>query len=213
MRIDNPVHEITLVYIDDVVEELILVLKEKVAPNANNFLTVQPEYRISLSGLADTLKKFHESRIGLLHNYDRSDPFVAKLYATYLSYLPQENLAISADMKHDDRGFFAELIKSSCFGQISVSRTRPGISRGSHWHNTKVEKFIVIEGEAVIKFRKIGDSEVFEYAVSGKNIQIIDIPPGYTHSITNVGSQDVLTIFWAGELFDPDKPDTYYQEV
>jgi UDP-2-acetamido-2,6-beta-L-arabino-hexul-4-ose reductase len=116
-------------------------------------------------------------------------------------------------MKRDNRGWLSEFIKSENLGQIFVSRTKPGITRGNHWHHTKVEKFLVIYGEALIKLRKIDSEEVIEYKVSGDKLQVIDIPPGYTHSISNIGQSDLITIFWASEIFNPDKPDTYYLEV
>ena len=116
-------------------------------------------------------------------------------------------------MKHDNRGWLAEFIKSEHFGQVFISRTKPGITRGNHWHHTKVEKFLVIEGEAVVKFRRIGGEDIIEYPVSGEKLKVVDIPVGYTHSITNIGNTDVITLFWADEIFDSTKPDTYYLEV
>jgi UDP-2-acetamido-2,6-beta-L-arabino-hexul-4-ose reductase len=116
-------------------------------------------------------------------------------------------------MKHDDRGWLTEFIKSSNFGQIFISRTKPGITRGNHWHHTKVEKFLVVEGDAVVRFRHVYSRKVIEYRVSGSELKVLDIPAGYTHSITNTGSCDVITIFWADELFNPERPDTNFLEV
>lgn len=116
-------------------------------------------------------------------------------------------------MKHDNRGWLAEFVKTEHSGQVFISRTKPGITRGNHWHHTKVEKFLVIEGEAIVNFRHIESEQIIEYPVNGRQLKVIDIPPGYTHSITNTGTSDVITLFWANELFNPDKPDTYYLEV
>lgn len=213
LRIDDPDRELTLLYIDDIITEFQRIIDGKAKPAERSILSIFPTYNITLGGLADTISRFAASRSSLIHDKDRNDPLIPKLYATFLSYLPPGDLAIGAEMKRDDRGFFAELIKSPFFGQISVSRTKPGVTRGNHWHNTKVEKFIVIQGEAIVRFRKIDSEEIFEYLVSGEDIKIIDIPPGYTHNIQNIGESDVLTIFWAGEAFDPDNPDTVYAEV
>lgn len=215
LRIDDPSREMTFVYIDDIVDEFLRALQGAATPSPAlpGYYESPVTHSITLGGLAEAVQGFAQSRRDLTHAYDRSDPLLQKLYATWLSYLPEDGFSSAADMKRDARGFFAELIKSPYFGQISVSRTRPGITRGNHWHNTKVEKFIVVEGEALITFRKIDSDEVLEYPVSGEKVEIVDIPPGYTHAITNTGTTDLLTIFWAGELFDPEHPDTYFLEV
>jgi UDP-2-acetamido-2,6-beta-L-arabino-hexul-4-ose reductase len=145
---------------------------------------------------------------------DFSDRFNKQLYATYLSYLPKERWEYGPQKIHtDDRGNLAELLKSPQFGQVFVSRTKPGITRGNHYHHTKTEKFIVISGEAAIRFRHIDQTEVVEYPVMGEDYRIVEIPPGYTHSITNTGKSELITLFWACEPFDPDNPDTYYLAV
>ena len=142
------------------------------------------------------------------------DDFDRALYATLLSYLQQDQFSYPLDMKHDNRGWLAEFIKSPHFGQIFISKTKPGITRGSHWHHTKAEKFAVIQGEAVIKFRKVEtDEQVLDYHVSGEKIEVLDIPVGYTHSITNIGDVDLITLFWVDEIFNSEKPDTFYLEV
>ena len=213
LRIDDPAKELTLLYIDDIIAEFVKIIGGEALPQADAVLSVSPVYKITLGDLAKTVASFADSRRSITQDYDRNDPFIQKLYATYISHINPDDLGIAAEMKRDERGFFAELIKSPYFGQISVSRTKPGVTRGSHWHNTKAEKFIVISGRAVIRLRKIGAEEIIEYPVSGDEIRIIDIPPGYTHNILNVGEEDVLTIIWAGELFDPETPDTIFEKV
>jgi UDP-2-acetamido-2,6-beta-L-arabino-hexul-4-ose reductase len=190
-----------------------MALEGRKRPEPNGFCAVRPEYTVTLGRLAKIITGFAASRDNLTHDYDRADPFLRKLYSTFTSYIPEDKLSVPADMKPDPRGWFAELVKSPHFGQISVSRTKPGIVRGNHWHNSKVEKFIVVEGEAVIRFRQYSGGEVIEYPVSGEKIEIVDIPPGYSHSIQNIGRTDVLTIFWAGEMFDPADPDVFALEV
>ncbi len=213
INIDDSAKELTLVYIDDVVEEFRKVVFGKKAVTNNNIMPIAPIHKITLGELVAAITSFKDSRHSLTHDYERINPFMQKLYATYLSYLPEDDFSIMADMKTDARGYFAELIKAPCFGQISISCTKPGIKRGDHWHNTKVEKFIVISGQALIRFRRIDSKNVIEYKVSGEKLEIIDIPVGYTHAIVNIGQQDLLTIFWAGELFEPNNPDTNILEV
>jgi len=147
---------------------------------------------------------------------------VRNLYASYLSYLDKEDFAYELIQHKDERGELAELLKSPYVGQIFVSRTRPGITRGNHYHDSKVEKFAVVEGEAIIRFRSIKPEvrdqrpevrEVLEYRVSGSEFRVVDIPPGYAHSIENVGKGDMVVLFWASEMFNPEKPDTYFELV
>ena len=141
------------------------------------------------------------------------DLFEKKLYSTYLSFLPEDEFDYGVKMNVDNRGSFTELLKSETSGQVSVNIAKPGITKGNHWHNTKNEKFIVVKGEAVIKFRKPFETEVIEYHVSGEEIKVVDIPCGYTHSITNTGNEDMIFIIWTNELFDKENPDTYFLEV
>ena len=213
LRIDDPAKELTLLYIDDIITEFERVINGAAEPQSGALLSISPTYKITLSDLAEIINRFSDSRHSITQDYDRNDPFIQKLYTTFISHINPDDLDVAADMKSDERGFFAELVKSPHFGQISVSRTKPGMTRGGHWHNTKAEKFIVIEGNAVIRLRKIGSDEIIEYYVSGDNIQIVDIPPGYTHDIKNIGEADVMTVFWAGEIFDHENPDTYYEKV
>jgi len=213
LRIDDPGKEMILLYIDDIVDEFLEILNDKISPCYGSFVRNPQTSKVTLGELADTIASFARSRRTLTLDYNMNNRLAKQLYATFLSYAVQDDLAVAADMKCDERGFFAELIRSPFFGQVSVSRTKPGVTRGNHWHNTKVEKFVVIEGEAIISLRRIDSDEVVEYHVSGNDIRIVDIPPGCTHNIKNTGSTDVLTIFWSNEIFDPKKPDTQINEV
>lgn len=212
IQINNPDAELTLVYIDDVVAELISAMEGNLHKDDSGFCYVPRTFKMTLQRLADTIYSFAASRKTLVVPNFEND-LERFLYATYISYLPEDDFGYELEMKHDHRGWLAEFIKSKQFGQIFVSRTRPGVTRGNHWHHTKAEKFLVIAGEAIIKFRKIGSSEVIEYRVSGDKLKVVDIPVGYTHSITNIGNTDVITLFWANEIFAPDRPDTYSLEV
>lgn len=208
---NDPTKELNLVYIDDVVDELI-DKSLHVDGTGVHYPQVPNSCTITLGELKEHLTSFRNSRSNLrLANFENE--LEKKLYSTYLSYLPEDRFAYDLDMKFDNRGWLAEFIKSDSMGQVFVSRTKPGITRGNHWHHTKVEKFLVVEGEAVIQFRHINSRETIEYQVSGESLKVLDIPPGFTHSICNIGSKDVITIFWANEIFDQQKPDTYFLEV
>jgi UDP-2-acetamido-2,6-beta-L-arabino-hexul-4-ose reductase len=139
---------------------------------------------------------------------DLSDEFTYKLYSTYLSYLNPDNFAYNLEKKCDNRGCLAEFVKSASAGQIFISRTHPGITRGNHYHHIKTEKFLVLEGDAIIRFRNILDENVIEYSVRGEDFRVVDIPPGYTHAIENIGSNELITLFWASEVFNPTRADT-----
>ena len=141
------------------------------------------------------------------------DEFIKKLYSTYLTYLPENEFAYKVKMNIDNRGSFTELFKTEERGQVSVNISKPGIVKGNHWHHTKNEKFVVISGQGVIRFRKINTDKVIEYKVNGNELTIVDIPCGYTHNIENTGETDLVTIMWANEVFNPEKPDTYFMEV
>lgn len=213
---------LTLVYIDDLVKELISALNgEANISNTYNknqggseykYCSVPEQYRIKLLDIVNLLYSFKESRKDL-YVPDMRDPFTKKLYATYLSYLPEDKFSYELTMHTDARGSFTEMLKSEERGQVSVNISKPGITKGNHWHTTKNEKFIVVSGKARISFRKIGTEEVITYDVSGDKIEAVDIPPGYTHSITNTGAKDLVIVMWANEPFDPNTPDTYYEEV
>ncbi len=210
ITISDPRHQLDLVYIDDVVEQLTQQIGKSEPGVATP--TVEPVYQITLGDLAEQIRAFRASRHSL-QAPGFVDPFVHKLYATYLSYLEEDDFSYQLEKRSDPRGSLAEFIKLPAFGQIFVSRTKPGITRGNHYHHTKTEKFLVLEGEAIVRFRSINGTEVIEYPVVGSEYQVVDIPPGYTHSIANVGESELVTLFWASELFDPDHPDTYYIPV
>ncbi len=171
-----------------------------------------PSLRLTLGDLAGRIQSFDDMRTNLL-TPDFAARFNQQLYATYLSYLPDESRRQQLQVKPDQRGSLAEFLRSKNFGQIFISRTRPGITRGNHYHHTKTEKFFVVEGEGIIRMRHIERSAVVEYRVRAEDFQVIDIPPGHTHSIENVGPGEMVTLFWASEVFDPDRPDTYFLPV
>lgn len=201
----------TLVYIDDVVNELINALQGRETRDGN-YCRVPEVYKIKLGEIVDLIQGFKASRENKSVP-NMSDRFTKKLYATYLSYLPQDSFGYPLKMNVDARGSFTEIIRTPERGQFSVNISKPGITKGNHWHNTKNEKFLVVSGRGVIRFRKIGDSEVMEYFVSGDKLVVVDIPPGYTHNIENLGDTDMVTFMWANEIFDPEKPDTFFEVV
>lgn len=201
----------TLVYIDDVVKELIAALEGN--PNkSGEFCKVPVEHKITLGEIVDLVYSFKESRKNLLVA-DLSDPFTKKLYSTYLSYLPEDQFSYPLKMNVDERGSFTEFLKSNDRGQVSVNISKPGITKGQHWHHTKNEKFLVVSGRGVIRFRKIDEEKVYEYYVSGDKLEVVDIPVGYTHNIENLGDTDMVTVMWVNEVFDPEHPDTYFLPV
>lgn len=212
VQISDRANVMRFVYIDDIVREFVALAHRTEWPAAVLRPEVQPVFAITLGELHDLLVSFREGRErSVLPNL--ADPLTKYLFSTYVSFYDPEQLAYPVDLKTDDRGWLFELIKSPHAGQIFVSRTRPGITRGNHYHDTKIEKFCVIQGEGLIRFRHILGGEVIEYPVSDRAIRIVDIPPGYTHSIENTGSTDLLTLFWANEIFDPQHPDTCFEEV
>lgn len=203
-----------MTYIDDVVSALVkeipFVSDEK--RGGFSFAPELPSYSVNLARLAELISSFRESRNTLnLPSFDNI--FVQSLYATYLSYLESDDFAYYLQKNADERGSLAEMMKSNSFGQIFVSRTKPGITRGNHYHHTKTEKFMVVEGNAIIRLRKIDGIEVIEHHVAGYDFKVVDIPPGYTHHINNIGKNELVTLFWASEIFNPDKPDTYFMKV
>ncbi len=212
ISISNPEKKLELVYIDEVVCALVSTLDNPPDNGLCEFREVPVSFETTLGNLAELIQSFKASRKTLVLP-DLADGFVKRLYSTYLSYLPEDDFSYPLDQKTDNRGSLAEFVKAKGAGQIFVSRTKPGITRGHHYHDTKTEKFLVVEGEAVIRFRHIHSDEVLEYKVSGKDFTPVDIIPGYTHSITNIGQGELVTLFWASELFDPDNPDTYWEEV
>lgn len=211
IRVNDPNVDMQLVYIDDVVDEIILALAGK-AHQDGAFCYVPTVHKIKLGEIADLLYSFKKSREDL--SVPKLDNVFAKaLYSTYLSYLPADGFSYPLKMNVDNRGSFTEIIRTLDRGQFSVNISKPGITKGNHWHNTKNEKFIVVSGNGIIKFRRIGTDEVLEYHVSGDKIEVVDIPPGYTHNIINEGTDDLITFMWCNECFDPNNPDTYFEEV
>lgn len=201
--------EIELVYIDDVVEEIVGILSGNVR---SGYCAIKETFRITLGELAEKLYTLRDMRETLIAP-DMSDRLLRCLYATYLSYLDKNAFSYKLGSKNDVRGRLTELIKSKFFGQIFVSTSGKGVVRGNHYHHTKVEKFCVLTGEAVVRFRHILDDEILTYPVSGKSLEVVDIPPGYTHSIENTGEGEMVVLFWSNMMFDPSDPDTFYCEV
>lgn len=211
IQVNNPDAELTLCYIDDLLEEFLRAI-EGTPTIQGNYCVVPVTHKIKLGKLANLIKSFKESR-GNLSIPDMEDALTKKLYSTYLSFLPENEFAYDLKMNCDQRGSFTEFIRTPERGQVSINVSKPGITKGNHWHHTKNEKFLVVSGKGLIRFRKIDSEEIIEYRVSGEKLQVVDIPTGYTHSIVNVGDSDLVTVMWANELFDPEKPDTYFLEV
>ena len=204
-----------LVYIDDVAESFIAAMEGRAVRDCSipGFCHLACDvHNVTLGFLADTLRSFAASR-ETLDVPDQSNPVVKKLYATYLSYLPTNSFSYSLNMHCDERGSFTEFLRTQQHGQVSVNIAKPGIVKGNHWHHTKNEKFLVVQGEAVIRFRRLNTQEIFEYHVSGEKLEVVDIPTGYTHNIENVGTSDLVTVMWANEPFDPEHPDTFFEKV
>lgn len=214
---DLPIHindssvVINLVYIDDLVNELIYALEGK-ENKVELYCEVPVVHRITLGEIVNLIYYFKNSRKERSLP-DMSDGFTKKLYSTYLSYLPKDKFSYELKMNVDQRGSFTEFLRTTDRGQVSINISKPGITKGNHWHHTKNEKFLVVSGTGVIRFRQINKDEVIEYFVSGDKMEVVDIPTGYTHNIENLGSTDMVTIMWANEIFDPQKPDTYFLEV
>ena len=185
---------------------------ERSEESLNPFESVTPIHTIKLGEIVYLLYQFKESRLNL-QVPDMSDAFTKKLYSTYLSYLPKEKFSYPLKMNVDQRGSFTEFLKSPDRGQVSVNISKPGIVKGNHWHHTKNEKFLVVSGKGVIRFRKIDSNEIIEYYVSSDKLEVVDIPVGYTHNIENVGDTDMVTIMWVNEIFDKEKPDIFFLEV
>lgn len=211
IQVNDPSVRMKLVYIDDVIEELITALEGK-ANRIGRYCEVSVVHSISLGEIVDLIKSFKETRENNSVP-DMSDTFIKKLYSTYLSYLPEDKFNYDLKMNVDERGSFTEFIKSPDRGQVSVNISKPGITKGNHWHHTKNEKFLVVSGRGVIRFRKIDSDSVLEYHVNGDKMEVVDIPTGYTHNIENLGDSDMVTIMWANEQFDSNHPDTYFLEV
>jgi UDP-2-acetamido-2,6-beta-L-arabino-hexul-4-ose reductase len=211
IKVNDPSVMMNLVYIDDVVNELINALEGK-ENRVDSFCEVHVVHNITLGEIVDLIYSFKRSREDKSVP-DMSKAFTKKLYSTYLSYLPKEQFSYELKMNVDQRGSFTEFLKTPDRGQVSINISKPGITKGNHWHHTKNEKFLVISGQCVIRFRRIDSDEVVEYFVSGEKMEVIDIPTGYAHNITNIGNCDLITIMWANEVYNPQSSDTHYLEV
>ena len=209
--INDPEVELTLVYIDDLIEEFLRAL-EVTPTKEDNYCIVPVVYKKKLGAIAKLLKEFKNSRDSRVIS-NLNDDFILKLYSTYLNFLPVGDFSYPLLMHEDPRGSFTEFVKSPYAGQVSVNVSKPGITKGEHWHHTKNEKFLVVSGHGVIRFRDYFSDDVVEYEVSGDKLEVVDIPTGYTHSIVNTGDSDMVTIMWVNEMFDPNNPDTFSLDV
>lgn len=208
ITVSDPTHTVCLNYIDDIVAEFLRALAGVPTVGEDGFCCVTPVYEVSLGHIVALLQSFRDGR-ETLQLPDQHDPFARKLYATYQSFLPEEGFATRPITHADERGSFTELLRMGDFGQVSVNIIKPGVCKGEHWHHTKHEKFIVVAGRGVIRFRGAVSGDVLCYEVDGADLRIVDIPPGYTHNIENQGEMDMVTLMWASERFDPAYPDTY----
>jgi len=207
LEVHDAARELSLVYVHDVAGAMVDTLANPPAPGAT-VRSAEPVHCATVGRLAELFRGFAASR-STQRVPDVSSDLAKRLYATYLSHLPEGAFAYHLPAKEDNRGALAEFLKSEGAGQIFVSRTLPGVTRGNHFHHTKTEKFLVLEGDAVIRFRRVdGAGTVLEYPVSGRQFRVVDIPPDYTHSIENVGAGELVVLFWACEIFDPAAPDT-----
>ena len=217
--------ELELLYIDDLVAEMLDALEKKehhcefdgintVITESGKYCAVLTTHKVTLGEIVDLLEQFKNQPKTLLMPEIPNNSFAKKLYSTYLSYLPKEKVSFPLKMNVDDRGSFTELLKTADCGQFSVNISKPGITKGQHWHNSKWEFFIVVSGHGLIEERKIGSDEVLRFEVSGEKIEAIHMLPGYTHNIINLSDvEDLVTLMWANEQFDTSHPDTFYEEV
>lgn len=213
IHVSDPSAVLNLVYIDDVIKELLGALLGKPSYQDREFCCVPKSYNVRLGEIVDLLYSFFYSREQKRIPDMTDEGFSKKLYSTYLSYLPEEQFSSPLKMNVDERGSFTEIIRTLDRGQFSVNISKPGIMKGNHWHHSKNEKFVVVSGKAVIHLRRIDSDRIIEYHVSGDKIEAVDIPPGYTHNIINEGDTDLITFMWCNECFDAERPDTYYLDV
>ena len=214
-----------LLYIDDLVEGLLDALEgnaqyceyegvEAKGEKGGRYAYIPVTHKVTLGEIADTLEEFKTQPESLVMPEIPAGSFAKKLYSTYLSYLPKEKISFPLKMNVDNRGSFTELLKTTSCGQFSVNISKPGITKGEHWHNTKWEFFIVVSGKALIQERKIGTDEILEFYVSGEKIEAVHMLPGYTHNIINLSdTEDLITLMWANESFDKNRPDTFFEKV
>ena len=225
IQVNDRSTELELLYIDDLVEEMIAALKgeehrcefdgvETILTTDGRYCAAPITHKVTLGEIVDLLESFKEQPHTLVVPEIPYNSFAKKLYSTYLSYLPKEKVSFPLKMNVDDRGSFTELIKTLNCGQVSINISKPGITKGQHWHNTKWEFFIVVSGHGLIQERKIDSDEVIEFEVSGDKIEAIHMLPGYTHNIINLSeTENLVTVMWANEAFDPNRPDTYFEKV
>ena len=225
ITVNDPAIELELLYIDDLVIEMLDALEGRehrcgfdgvstVLCSVGKFCAAPVSHKVTLGEITDLLYKFKAQPETLLMPEIPENSFAKKLYSTYLSYLPKAKASFPLKMNVDHRGSFTELLKTENCGQFSVNISKPGITKGQHWHNTKWEFFIVVSGKGLIQQRKVGSDEVLEFYVSGEKIEAVHMLPGYTHNIINLSdTEDLVTLMWANELFDPKHPDTFFLEV
>ncbi len=225
ITVNDPKVQLELLYIDDLVGEMLDALEgrehhctfdgiETVLAKDGRYCAVPTAHKVTLGQIVELLNSFHAQPQTLMMPEIPANSFAKKLYSTYLSYLPKEKAIFPLKMNVDSRGSFTELLKTESCGQFSVNISKPGITKGQHWHHTKWEFFIVVSGKALIQQRKIGTEEVLDFEVSGEQIQAVHMLPGYTHNIINLSeTEDLVTLMWANEAFDPNRPDTYFEPV
>ncbi len=214
ITINNPDTELSLIYIDDVIEEFTNILNgREPGEKRENYCYINPRYNVTLGYLSSKLYEFKES-MNSIYVPNTGNDFIKKLYSTYISYVDVNSMAVTATKNVDERGAFIELMRTYECGQFSVSFSKPGIIRGNHYHHTKLERFIVIKGKAKISFSSIIDeNDNYSFIVDDSEIKIITIPVGYTHNIENIGNDEMILAIWCNELFDKEKPDTYFRKV
>ena len=214
ITVSDPAVELELVYIDDLIDEILDAMEGRPHRSEGAYCRVPVSHRVTLGEIVRLLRSFHDQPRTLLLPEIPEGSFAKKLYSTYLSYLPPEKIAFPLKMNVDERGSFTELLKTASCGQVSVNISKPGITKGQHWHNSKWEFFMVVAGHGLIQERRIGSDEKIEFEVSGDQIQAVHMLPGYTHNIINLSeTESLVTVMWANELFDPGRPDTYFEEV
>ena len=220
IQVNDPSVELEMLYIDDLVEEMILALRgmehhcEFDGVRTVLYCAVPITHQVTLGEIVDLLHQFARQPETLVIPEIPYNSFAKKLYSTYLSYLPKEKVSFPLKMNVDDRGSFTEMLRSEKCGQVSINISKPGITKGQHWHHTKWEFFIVVSGHGLIQQRKVDSDEVIEFEVSGEHIEAVHMLPGYTHNIINLSdTQNLVTVMWANEAFDPNRPDTYFEKV
>lgn len=225
IQVNDRSTELELLYIDDLVDEMVAAIKGEehhcefegistVLDENGRYCTVPTTHKVTLGEIVDLLNKFHDQPYSLIIPEIPENSFAKKLYSTYLSYLPKDKASFPLKMNIDARGSFTELVKSEKVGQVSINISKPGITKGEHWHNTKWEFFIVVSGHGLIQQRRVGSDEILNFEVSGEKIEAVHMLPGYTHNIINLSdTDDLVTVMYCNECFDPNHPDTYFEPV